>query len=128
MHCLDHNILFDHQFGLRHDRSTKQALVIFKTDVGHALNMRTPTIDCSTDIEKAFDTVWRDGLIYKLKTIIDFDDHLCKVIYHNLLNRSAAVQIQPTNSIPSAGVSEGSVLSALLYREKSQNGLLKTAD
>lgn len=118
LHCEDHNILPEDQFGFRSARSTTQALVILKTDVGHAFNQRTPTIACSTDIEKAFDTVWQNGLVFKMKTAYHFDDHTCRCVLSYLSNRSFRVRIEHSLSREhniDAGVPQGGSLSALLY-------------
>lgn len=117
-HCEDYDILPDDQFGFRPNRSTTQALVAFKTHIGQKFNQRTPTIACATDIEKAFDTVWQHGVVFKMRHIFGFDDHICKCIHHYLFNRSFSVKIG--NSLSqrfniAAGVPQGGVLSALLY-------------
>lgn len=118
MHCEDNNILPDDQFGFRPGRSTNQALVILKTDICTELNRRTPTIACATDIEKAFDTVWREGIVYKMRNKFGFDDHICRCIFHYMLNRTFKVKLDQlfsdTHTI-AAGVPQGGVLSALLY-------------
>lgn len=117
-HCEDHHVLPDDQFGFTTNRSTTQAMVILKTDICTSFNKRTPTIACATDIEKAFDTVWREGLIFKMLNIFFFDEHLCRCIYQYLLKRKFKVKINDTLSDThdiTAGVPQGGVLSALLY-------------
>lgn len=117
-HCEDHNILPDDQFGFRSDRSTRHPLVILRTHITHALNQKSATIACATDIEKAFDTVWREGLIYKMRHIFAFDHHICRCIYHLLLDRTFSVKLSDALSSRfdiAAGVPQGGVLSAILY-------------
>lgn len=116
--CEDNNILPDDQFGFRSNRTTTQALVILKTDVGTKFNQRTPTIACAMDIEKAFDTVWKQGLVYKMRTIFGFNEHLCRCIHHYLTKRTFQVKLNHSvsqNFEIAAGVPQGGVLSALLY-------------
>lgn len=116
--CEDKNILPDDQFGFRSNRSTSQALVIFKNDISTNFNSKTPTIACATDIEKAFDTVWRQGLIHKIHVIHKLDVHICRCIHNYLLNRTFQVKINDALSqtcVIDAGVPQGAVLSALLY-------------
>lgn len=116
--CEELQILPDDQFGFRPERSTTQPLVILRTDVGHAFNNRTPTIACSTDINKAFDTVWKDGLIFKMRNKFGFSDHICRCIYNYLSNRTFRVKTNDTLSTQfevAAGVPQGGVLSAMLY-------------
>lgn len=117
-HCENNNILPDDQYGFRSNRTTTQALVILKTDIGSKFNQRTPTIACAMDIEKAFDTVWQQGIVYKMHTIFGFNEHLCRCIYHYLKDRTFQVKVNSTLSCNfkiTAGVPQGGVLSALLY-------------
>ncbi|GFV75410.1 probable RNA-directed DNA polymerase from transposon BS [Trichonephila clavipes] len=69
------------------------------------------------DVEKAFDRVWHNGLIFKLIQV-NLPPYLIKIIYEYLNNRNFQVKI---NSIHSrigsiqAGTPQGSNLSPLLY-------------
>lgn len=68
------------------------------------------------DIEKAFDSVWHDGLIFKLKHFGYL--YLCGMIRESIKNRTFTVHLGDTlsepNSIP-AGLPQGSILSPSLY-------------
>lgn len=117
-HCEDHNILPDDQFGYRPRRSTTQALVKLHTDIALKLSNAVPTIACTLDIEKAFDTTWTEGIIYKMQNIHHFPRHLCKLIYEFLSKRSFYVILGKAESPEhhtTAGVPQGGVLSAVLY-------------
>lgn len=116
--CEDRNIIPNDQFGFMAGRSTTQATTIFKTDIAMKFNQRTPTIACAMDIEKAFDTVWQHGLIYKMMNTFHFSHHLCRCIYNYLQHRTFTVKLSARTSSQkpiSAGVPQGGVLSALLY-------------
>lgn len=118
IYCEDNNIIPEDQFGFRPGRSTTQALTIFKTDIAMKFNHRTPTIACAMDIEKAFDTVWQHGLIYKMLNTFYFNHHMCKCIHNYLKHRTFQVRLDGESSDTrpiSAGVPQGGVLSALLY-------------
>jgi hypothetical protein len=69
------------------------------------------------DIEKAFDSVWHDGLIFKLQKL-KFSPFLLKMIQSFLEDRQAFVEVNQAKSsffdIP-AGVPQGSVLSPFLF-------------
>lgn len=117
-HCEENNTLPDDQYGFRSNRSTTHALVTLKTDIAEQFNKKCATIACSTDIQKAFDTVWIEGAVYKMNTVLGFDDHICKILYHFLRNRKFNVKIGKSKSRSfniAAGVPQGGVLSALLY-------------
>lgn len=69
------------------------------------------------DIEKAFDSVWHDGLIFKLKKF-GFPDYLCAMMREFTANRSFRVHVSDARSKPKpipAGLPQGSILSLILY-------------
>lgn len=116
--CEEKNTLPDNQFGFRPKHSTVHALIKFQNDITTNLNLRKATIACSLDNEKAFDTVWIDGLIYKMQHLFGFPPHLCRTVYDYLSSRKCMVNIDGTDSIiypVAAGVPQGAVLSAILY-------------
>jgi hypothetical protein len=68
-------------------------------------------------IEKAFDTTWHTGLLYKLAKT-EFSVHLIKLISSFLSHRKFRVSVEGELSTPrymEAGVPQGSVLSPILY-------------
>lgn len=69
------------------------------------------------DIEKAFDSIWHKGLIYKLNKF-NFPIYLIKIINSFLSDRSFKVILNDTLSIEKeipAGVPQGAILSPTLY-------------
>lgn len=69
------------------------------------------------DVEKAFDSIWHDGLIYKMN-LFNFPKYILKLIRSFCLHRS--FQVSVGNSLSSikfipAGVPQGSILSPFLY-------------
>lgn len=117
-HCDEASIFPPDQFGFRTGRNTSQALTVLTTDVSIMLNNRTPTMACLLDIEKAFDTVWHQGLVFKMNTIFGFGVHMCKMILSYLVGRTFIVTANRHSSQPkvvAAGAPQGGVLSATLY-------------
>lgn len=78
---VDDNIEFlpDLQFGFRKGHSTVHALLKVHKDVTDNLKEKKCIIACSLDVEKAFDGVWRDGLIYKILQL-NYPRHLINII------------------------------------------------
>lgn len=69
------------------------------------------------DIEKAFDSVWHDGLIFKLHKM-GFPKYICAMMREFTSNRSFRVHVNAEKSQPKnipAGLPQGSILSPLLY-------------
>lgn len=111
-------LLPDDQFGFRADRSTVHPLAILQKDVITNFLAKCPTIAVAIDIQKAFDTTWIEGLIYKMAYNFNIDFNLCRIIHNYMINRTFSVQIDTERSTQrhiSAGVPQGGVLSATLY-------------
>lgn len=111
------NILAKEQFGFRSEHSTTHQIQRVTKIVTHNRAHRKSTGMVLLDIEKAYDTVWHDGLIYKLNSF-DCPFYLTKMLHSFLANRSFFVSVNnyssSTRSIP-AGLPQGSVISPLLY-------------
>ena len=117
-HCENYNVIPENQFGFMRLTSTLHALSKFKEDICLNLNNKIPTAACSLDIEKAFDRTWIEGLVFKMKYIFGFDDHICKIVFSFLTNREIFVKLGNTLSNKmtiSAGLPQGAVLSAKLF-------------
>ncbi|MCP4117152.1 MAG: hypothetical protein GY737_17500, partial [Desulfobacteraceae bacterium] len=70
------------------------------------------------DIRKAFDTVWRKGLIYKVLANFNVSPNLCKIITAIYKNSKSAIRNRPFINKPYDilnGVLQGSVLSPVLF-------------
>ena len=63
------NLFSSQQFGFRPHHSTTEILFILKTLISkYVLKKKTQTFSCFINLRKAFDTVWHNGLLYKLRT------------------------------------------------------------
>lgn len=113
----DNDILPPQQFGFRPEHSTVHPLVRIKKFVKSDFNRSQSTGMVLLDIKAAFDSVWHEGLIYKLN-LLNFPPQIIKIIRSFLSDRSFAVHICGTHSriySLSAGCPQGSCLSPLLY-------------
>jgi retron-type reverse transcriptase len=75
------------------------------------------------DIEKAFDTTWHTGLLYKLSKF-DFSVSLIKLISSFLYKRKFFVSVEGETSTPrimKAGVPQASILSPTLFNISVNN-------
>jgi len=87
------------------------------TDIKMAKSRKWTTSAVSLDVEKAFDSVWHDGLRYKLSHI-DLPVKLVRLLSSFLTNRTIRVRVEHEMSqlvYLRAGTPQGSVLSPLLF-------------
>jgi exonuclease III len=110
-------IIPNEQFGFRRGHSTNHQLLRVSRFIQNSLNLKQSTGMLTFDIEKAFDSVWHKGLLYKMFKL-KVPLYLIKIIGSYISQRSFFVSINGTNSPTHdiiAGLPQGSVLSPTLF-------------
>lgn len=105
------------QFGFKSQHSTTQQLTRITEKITKAFNTKKSVGMILLDIQKAFDTVWHNGLVYKLITM-GVPDYLVALIKSYLTNRKFKVKINEDYSDEkkcSAGVPQGSIIGPTLF-------------
>ena len=105
------------QFGFRRSHSTQHALLKFHNDVTCNLRGKICTVAIALDIEKAFDSVYHNGILYKLINL-GVDPFLVKIFCSYFTNRRFGVQINNSTSElgqVKSGVPQGSILAPFLF-------------
>ena len=121
IHILEErNLLNDNQAGFRPNRCTTDQilkLVQQATDQLHSPAANTRTLTAFFDYEKAYDKVWRDGLIHKMLKM-NLPSRFVKYTRHFLSGRKTRVEVNGVRSAPfrlDQGLPQGSSISPLLF-------------
>jgi hypothetical protein len=117
-HLSDNNILPTEQYGFRQKRSTTHQLnrIVNYIKRKYTIN-KSSTGMILLDIERAFDRVWHNGLLFKMINY-NFPLYLTKIISSFLENRSFYVKLCNSSSQSKSmpfGLPQGAVLSPTLY-------------
>lgn len=113
----DRRLLPDFQFGFRPGRSANDLLLRLHTDASVALNQGHCMAAVFLDIERAFDSVWHEGLLEKLLDA-GLPTPFVRLVRGFLEGRRHSVRVARQASRPftlRAGVPQGSILSPILY-------------
>ncbi|KAL7289421.1 hypothetical protein TKK_0016554 [Trichogramma kaykai] len=106
------------QFGFKSKHSTVHALHKLVADLHWHLNDNNMIGACLIDLRKAFDSVWHEGLIFKLKKLA-LPTGVIKLIKSTIASRSFVVSMNNRTSkqpqIVSKGLQQGTVLSPILF-------------
>ena len=107
----------DFQYGFRSSRSTADLLTVVTERIARTLNLSGATQAIALDISKAFDRVWHNGLLHKLRAY-GVTDGIFQIISSFLSGRRLKVvldgKLSPEFAI-NAGVPQGSILGPTLF-------------
>lgn len=118
----DNKLIPEHQFGFRQQHSSIEQVHRVVNEIKLALDGKNYCSAVFLDVAQAFDKVWHEGLIFKIKQLLPGNFH--KILENYILNRKFQVKYNEcftTLCDINAGVPQGSVLGPILY-------LLYTAD
>ena len=118
-HAVDEGLFSDMQFGFKEGVGCTEASFTILETINHMLERGSKVFGCFLDVRKAFDTVWIDGLLYKLfsefgvkwrmwlaiKTL--YTDVKAQVLYSGSLSRKFVV---------SQGTGQGRILAPFMYK------------
>ena len=107
----------DKQSGYKRGDSTVKQLISITNEIHKAFDEGKEIRAVFLDISRAFDRVWHEGLIFKLRQI-GIEGSAIKIIQSFLENREQRVAIDGFSSEwvqISAGVPQGSILRPLLF-------------
>ena len=112
----------DHQFGFRKQHSTIEQIHLLTHKITQDLEKKKYCAAVFLDIQQAFDKVWHEGLLFKLRKILPHTYY--SIIKSYLINRQFMVKhldaIISTFPIE-AGIPQGNVLGSLLFNIYTEN-------
>ena len=112
------NCLPKSQHGFRHNRGTGTALLRLIVTIVNAFHQKKVASALFLDINRAFDTIPHNLLLFKLHSTHNLSIPTIKLFHSFLNNRQCTVRVGATHSpvfVPQAGVPQGCPLSPLLY-------------
>lgn len=114
--CEERGLLPEEQSAFRPARGTEEQLVLTTQRLSQALNGGLAAALVALDLHKAFDSVWRAGLVFQLRDATS--PAIARWVASFLHHRQATVLEDGTTSrtfTTAAGVPQGSPLSPLLF-------------
>ena len=121
-----HNLLLNNQAGFRKGRCTNDNLLHLTHDVSSNLHQSRKVALVVFDIKQAFDSVWHNGLLFKLKQMRT-PDYLWQWCKQFLNGRTSLIELNSSISDTfelRRGNPQGSPLSPLLYILYTSDSLL----
>lgn len=116
--CNSNNIIPENQFGFQYKHSTINAINKLTSDIMWNFNKNQCTGACLIDLEKAFDTVWIEGLLFKLIKK-KFPENLIAMISEIITNKkflvTDGINISKLKFKVKNGLQQGMVNSPILY-------------
>ena len=115
----ENRLFSDLQFGFQEGVECSEASFTILESINHMLERRSKVFGCFIDVRKAFDTVWIDGLLYKLFTEFDIRGRMWlaikdlytevrgQVLYSSTLYRKFDI---------SQGTGQGRILAPFMYK------------
>lgn len=116
-HLEEQNIIIQEQFGFVKRKSTTLQLARIVDEAMKNSNIKYSTAMVLLDIEKAYDTIWRKGLLHKM-AVQNIPPHIIKIINSYLTNRTIQTKIKDQLSdriITEEGLPQGSVIAPTLF-------------
>lgn len=115
----DNKIIKDEQIGFTKNKRTTDHMFVLKTLVeSHTMKGSKPLYTCFVDFKSAFDTVWHEGLLYKLRKS-GVSDKFYNIIKNMYSKTEVSVKVgnQLTEFFKSnIGVRQGDNLSPTLFK------------
>ena len=111
------NILAPQQAGFRRGRGCMDHIMSLQDNIQRSMSMGGCTVGVFIDYDRAFDLLWREGLLYKIRKL-KLGKNIYKFIENFLSDRTIQVRVGGTLSRVAdvdEGTPQGTVMSPLFY-------------
>ena len=118
-HAVDEGLFSDMQFGFKGGVGCTEVSFTILETINHMLEHGSKVFGCFLDIRKAFDTVWIDGLLYKLFSEFDITGRMWLAIKTLYTGVKAHVLYSGSLSgkfVVSQGTGQGRILAPFMYK------------
>ena len=115
------------QFGFQEGVGCTEASFTIPETINHMLERGSKVLSCFIDVRKAFNTVWIDGILYKLFSELGIGSRMWKVIkdlYTNVKAQVLYAESLPRKIDVSQGTGQGRILAPFMYKVYV-NGILR---
>ena len=129
LHLEQEQLLPNYQYGFRDNRSTGTYITNMISTIQHRLKSKQETAGIFLDLQKAFDSVWHKGLIFRMLEC-GLEGKILKIISKFIKTRKVRLQVNNYVTEPRQcplGLPQGSVLSPLLFILYTRDMLESTA-
>lgn len=124
-----HNLIHENQIGFKEQVRTSYHIFTLKSVIENSKALKKKVFTTFIDLKKAFDTVWRERIFYKL-IMSNIPANLFRIIHSMYEDTCCRIKFSNgiSNEFPSTcGVKQGDVLSPLLFN-LFLNDLVKSLD
>jgi ribonuclease HI len=116
--CEQHDVLPPAQGGFRRGQTAEDQAMFLTQNVHMSWDLRRDHLAVFLDVQKAFDSVWHEGLVYKLAKLAHIPDPNIPWFLSYLTDRAVKVRVAGSLSQPikvNRGLPQGAILSPTLF-------------